>query len=212
MKIKKEHRLAIQKLSDNNKKRILNVLLELRENSEVAPRNYSPYGSPSYLNIENEETRTILLKLTELGVIWAEYDNEAREFLFIDVDIEAISEAIELLKSPSKNNISFLVEFDDKKAAILIGKIYIQLPPHKDEHYFCRVMFKHEKNKPIDWSEIYEEVTGSYEKYYGKPSDIRENWRPIYDTLHRVNKRVKEQVGTDVELFTWQEKTVRRNL
>ena len=54
--------------------------------------------------------------------------------------------------------------------------------------------------------EFYEKMTGYYEAYYGKPSATRANWRVVYDTMDALNKRIKEVVNTDDELFIWQEK------
>jgi hypothetical protein len=102
------------------------------------------------------------------------------------------------------------VEFDDEKATLKIGKYNISLPPYKNEHYFCRTIFEHGLNEPVDWSILYEKMTGYYEAYYGKAQQTRKNWRLVYDTMRLVNKRIKEHLKTREDLFTWQEKTVRR--
>jgi len=103
------------------------------------------------------------------------------------------------------------VTFDDEKATIEIGEQKCPLPPYKNEHYFCRAAFEHPVNEPVDWSIIYERMTGYYEAYYGKPPVIRRNWRSVYDTMRAVNERIKEVINTNDNLFTWQEKTLKRN-
>lgn len=103
------------------------------------------------------------------------------------------------------------IKFNDEKAIIEIGNKKCPLPPYKNEHYFCRAVFEYPVNEPIDWSIIYEKMTGYYETYYGKPPEIRENWRLVYDTMRAVNERIKEIINTDDNLFTWQEKTLKRN-
>ncbi len=96
--------------------------------------------------------------------------------------------------------------FNDKKPAILIGKKTISLPPYKNEHYFCRVAFKHPVNELVDWSEIYEKMTGNDVFKGGDKS--KTEWRVVYDAMEAVNGKVKKQ--TDNTLFEWKEKTIRR--
>lgn len=103
------------------------------------------------------------------------------------------------------------ITFDDDKAQLLIGKKVCQLPPTKNGHYLCRAMFEHPAETPVDWSIIYEKMNGYYEHYYGKPFGNRAQWRSVYDTMLGVNDVVKEVVNTDDDLFTWSEKTIRRN-
>jgi hypothetical protein len=93
-----------------------------------------------------------------------------------------------------------LIKFENKKCS---------LPPFKNEHFFCRATYEYPINEPVDWSIIYEKMTGYYEQYYGKPQNKRENWRIVYDAMEALNKRVKEVLGIE-KLFTWKEKTVQR--
>lgn len=103
------------------------------------------------------------------------------------------------------------IKYDDKEARIFIGDTTCQLPPFKNEHYLCRVMFKKKIYQPTDWSVVYEKMSGDYEKYYGKPPKTREHWRTVYDTMVRVNNRIKTNVYTSDDLFSWQELTIKRN-
>lgn len=106
---------------------------------------------------------------------------------------------------------SVKIIYNDNEVVLKIENQKCQLPPYKNEHYFCRAMYEYDVNEPVDWSIIYEKMTGYYENYYGKPQKIRENWRLVYDTMAALNKRIKKVANTDDDLFTWQEKTVRRN-
>ncbi|MDD4178861.1 MAG: hypothetical protein PHH14_02270 [Candidatus Margulisbacteria bacterium] len=103
------------------------------------------------------------------------------------------------------------VTFNDKTASIEIDDAICKLPPHKNEHYFCRVIFAYKPNRPIDWSIIYEKITGFYRKFFGRPANRREHWRTVYDAMEAINKRIKNKINTDDNLFSWQEKTVKRN-
>lgn len=101
--------------------------------------------------------------------------------------------------------------YDDKAACLRIDSTPCQLPPYKNEHYLCRVMFKKKANQPVDWSVVYEKMSGDYEKHYSKNYGKREHWRTVYDTMRRVNNRVKRELDTTDELFSWQELTIKRN-
>ena len=103
------------------------------------------------------------------------------------------------------------IKYDDKEAKILINDTVCQLPPYKNEHYLCGVMFKKKINQPIDWSVVYEKMSGDYETHYGKPPKTREHWRSVYDTMIRINSRIKKDLHTTDDLFSWQELTIKRN-
>jgi hypothetical protein len=101
--------------------------------------------------------------------------------------------------------------FDDKEPAILIGEARIPIPPFQNEHYFCRAMFKKKVRSAVDWSIIYEKIQENYHSEYGKPLKIRDNWRPIYDTMIRINNRIKSELKITNDLFSWKDLTVKRN-
>ena len=101
------------------------------------------------------------------------------------------------------------VEFLDNESALKLGDKNCALPPYKNEHFFCRAAFEHQINEPIDWSIIYEKMTGYYEEHFGKSKDMRENWHRVYDSMEAINKRAKETLNIE-KLFVWQEKTIKR--
>ena len=102
--------------------------------------------------------------------------------------------------------------FDDDKATITIGKKTIFLPPYKNEHYFCQVVFKHDSKEPISWDIIYDKMTGNSIISGGEnPRPIRKNWQTVNDTMKRVNNRIKKAVNTNDSLFSWSNKTIIRN-
>jgi len=98
--------------------------------------------------------------------------------------------------------------FDDEQAKISVGKYEIELPPTKNEHFLCKAMFLYGVGEAVDWSIVYEHITGYYRDLFGKPLPSRQNWRIVYDTTGAVNKRFQERFGED--LFVWQEKTIKR--
>lgn len=95
-------------------------------------------------------------------------------------------------------------EFDDETATLKINSISIQLPSHKDEHYFCRAIFKYLPNEPVDWSLIFKEMTGCEERK-GKDKDKRK----VYDAFLSVNKRILKMTGLK-DFFRWDTKSAKR--
>lgn len=77
-----------------------------------------------------------------------------------------------------------------------------QIPPNINEDYIAIVMFKKKKGEPIDWSIIYEELSGD------EPMDDKS--RTIYDAMNALNKRIMEHFDTDEKMFEWQRKNVIR--
>ena len=99
-------------------------------------------------------------------------------------------------------------QFITSKATILIANKEIQLPLHKNGHFLCEVMFGKNVGEPIDWSVIYEQMTGYYRDIFGEPMANRKNWHSVYDAVKAVNKIFQEQF--DGDLFEWKNKTVKR--
>ncbi len=120
-------------------------------------------------------------------------------------------ETIENTTKPKISLKSMGIKYDDDKALLYIGTQNCQIPPYKNEHFLCRAMYEYRASEPIDWSKIYEGIVGYYKAFFGKPPATRENWRVVYDAMDALNKRIKEVCNTDDELFTWQEKTIKRN-
>lgn len=98
------------------------------------------------------------------------------------------------------------LEFNDNEATLKYGNKTCKLPPFKNEHFFCRAIFEYPKNEPVDWSLIYEEMTG----YQFIKKDVTEkDSRMVYDTLEALNKRTEELLGIK-NLFIWRKKTIKR--
>ena len=104
------------------------------------------------------------------------------------------------------------IGFDDDSATLKIGKQNVALPPYKNEHYFCQVVFEHKPKEPISWDIIFDKMTGHSAISGGvKPEPKRENWQKVNDTMKRLNNRIKEVARINEDLFTWSEKMVIRN-
>lgn len=98
------------------------------------------------------------------------------------------------------------VTFNDEKSSIETDSRICSLPPFQNEHFFCRAMFKHKIDEPIDWSLIYQEMTGSEESI-----GDNKNKRTVQDTMYAINNRIKADFNTSDNLFSWKNKSIKRN-
>lgn len=145
-----------------------------------------------------------------LGFLNGEREEIARITSFDDEKFYALKKIVQDQVSKTKPIKKHRAEigkviFDDESATLKIDGKIIQLPPYKNEHYFCRAMFKYNKNEPVEFSDIEGEIVGM------KMGDKKDSWRIAYDTMRKINKRVAESLNTDSKLFTLSEETVRRN-
>lgn len=194
--------------------------------------------SPKQCYLDNEtprdvaiEEEMVIYKLQELNIITEFRFDKFWDSYFLKVDQAKFDYIYDLLKSnkgyidhengkltvkevhTNKNNIkevkliSGKVHFIDEKATIEIQEVKIKLPPNKNEYCLCKVMFNKEVDVPIDWSNVFEEMTG---KDFTE-GNTETNKRCVYDTYLAINSRLKEELNTDQELFTWKGKTITRN-
>lgn len=109
-------------------------------------------------------------------------------------------------KAPKKVLKNSVIRFDDSVPAIFVDEIEIPLPEYGKEHFFCRAVWKRKANEATDWSKIYNDMEA-------KNSDFlpdKELWRYVYDAKNDVNKRIKDIIETNENLFDWNEKTIKR--
>jgi len=155
-----------------------------------------------------------IAKLYEEGINQPEafdvlYDSLRDVKLFLDDCIFRAKHKSLLPTKGEKVPNSAKIEFLDSEPALKCADKKCPLPSFKNEHFLCRAVFEHPINEAIDWSEIYERMTGYYETYYGKPPATRKNWRTVYDAMGALNNRVKDVFGID-KIFDWKEKTIKR--
>ena len=99
-----------------------------------------------------------------------------------------------------------IVVFNDDETNLEIGKQKCALPPFKNEHYFCRAMFQYKPQESVDWSQVYKAMAGD-EEVIGDKS----NMRTVQDTMYALNTRIKKVINTDDNLFTWENRSIKRN-
>ncbi|OGZ64807.1 MAG: hypothetical protein A3A98_02220 [Candidatus Staskawiczbacteria bacterium RIFCSPLOWO2_01_FULL_40_39] len=135
--------------------------------------------------------------------------------IIFEVDIEEFKKSLEHYSHNknigTKEKMSLIekeINFDDNRTTIKISGKDVFLPPFKNEHFLCRVMFQHLKGEPIDWSIVYEEMTDDKEPDSDKKT---KNKRMVYDTMEALNTRIKEILNTDDDFFTFKERTITRN-
>ncbi len=140
-----------------------------------------------------------------------EYSAEHRSGGMDDYLISLKSQKLGQNKSEPKLYLKNIdISYEDDSAILIIEGKKCQMPPYKNEHYFCRAMYEHKKGEVVDWSILWEKMTG-YDATLITPEAKKENWRTVYDTVNALNKRIKECLKTDDDLFIWKEKTIRRN-
>ncbi len=156
-----------------------------------------------------------ILKLTNLSDLHSHILPLQSDKVEIEVDRKRL---VKLLNEESSEETDITpkqsggsVKFIDKEAVLVMGNKKCSLPPFKNEHFLCRAMFKHAKGKPVDWSEVYEMITGYYTDSYGKPPKTKENYHSVYDPVQQINERVKKDLGIE-KLFGWREMTITRLL
>lgn len=201
----------------------------LQPSNQLKSRIYLEFGDLQRAEIKVEDFKTSLHTVVEqfpqIEIInlfnnadgsW-EIDMFQHGILASSIELVVPSQFRELLKkirrhysieSEHKTSLAGLdVTFDPKTSVLAIGDFNVQLPPTKNEDQLCRVLFMHDKGVAVSWDEIATQTTGVIFDEL-KPEKHR---RPVKDTMYALNRRVKEHLNTDDSLFSWEEKTIRRN-
>ncbi len=128
------------------------------------------------------------------------------------LDIKPIKELLSAASDDKRDTkLNFgKVEFDNSKAVVLIDEYICQLPPDKDEHFFCRAMFSHPAGEPVSWDICYEEMTGVEPDLMTNRRQMRPEQRKVYDTMLRINNRIQKGTSINKNLFIWKNQTIRR--
>lgn len=82
-------------------------------------------------------------------------------------------------------------KFNENPPQIIWGEIIVPIPEGSYELYACRVLFKKNLGETVSWDEIMEKIIGddNFEK---------KDWRKVYDTILRINKKVKNKTGKNI--------------
>ncbi len=99
------------------------------------------------------------------------------------------------------------IRFSNEEGAIYVGESRCQLPPFKNGHYLCRVMFTKPPKVPVDWSDVANEMFG---KDPIRRAERLRLERKVRDAMYAVN-RIVGKLNTPDKLFTWKDKTIIRN-
>lgn len=98
----------------------------------------------------------------------------------------------------------YVSEFYDSKSLLKINSRGVPLPAFTNEHYLCRVMFEYMVGEWVDWSVIYEKMTGN------EPNNEVKNSRMVRDAMYALNERVREIAKIDKDLLDWKNKSLKR--
>ena len=130
---------------------------------------------------------------------------EETEFEYYHVFFVDRDKLSELFPKEDSSNNDLRSEFVSKSSFIRINGKAILLPPFKNECALCEVMFKYGINEPVDWSLVYESMTGDR---FDEIKDTEKEKHSVSDAYRAINKRVIE-AGFD-NLFVWKDKAIRR--
>ncbi len=98
------------------------------------------------------------------------------------------------------------IDFNDSTHTLTVNDRMCILTPQGNEHDFCRVMFGYEPHVSIDWSEIHHYMVGSKSSI-----GSQKNRKSVQDTMYRLNERIKTEIITDDNLFSWDNNSIKRN-
>lgn len=199
---------------------VINQKLELSpKNNKVISISLWDFRDNKGDTIPKDDLLRVLRKLEEDGIIkllFVDHFNrswrKAEDKVEFGVDRKKLGDFIEKNApeiSTTTKAVGGKLKFIDKEATLVMGDKKCSLPPFKNEHFLCRAMFKYTKGKPVDWSEVYETITGYYRKSYGKPPKTKENYHRVYDPVQQINQRVKKDLGIE-KIFDWREMTITR--
>lgn len=154
-----------------------------------------------------------------INAIASETDDYEKELLVENDKLVITLEGVEMLKYVKEAVIEKLKQkkpespskFSDEKAQLEVDGFVIQLPPYKNGHAFCRVMFMYEVNEPVDWDIIYEEIAGinKLTPYGSERKKIEDqNKHTVSDTMRSINDRLAQ--NGSLPLFMRSDNTYRR--
>jgi len=192
---------------------ILIILNQLHTN--VFRQDLSQYERFSHLGISHEKLfiKNEMGKLVEIKPS----PSTGPSPIFIsggDIQIEKINPQFnKLLKqlrdklNKKKNKLDMSrVVFDENKGTLIIGGKKVQLPPFKKEHDLCSALWEYQSQEPVEWTALYEKITG--DDNFQKNKEKKK--RSFRDTVRSINSRIKERLETEKDFLKWQAGTIRR--
>lgn len=171
----------------------LDILRKMEKRGVIVITNDDDFKK--YLSENPSESKPSIVKIEIQKEEFEKFYTEYGKYDVVDVQNQDTENSLKNVK----------VSFDDDKAQLILGEVISQLPPFKNEHFFCRAIFEYPAQEPVDWSVIYEKMT------HNEPEDAGKNQQMVYDTMERLNKRIQKVFLTKNKLFRLQEKAIIRN-
>jgi len=204
--------LSAETIADLDK--ILSVIIPISEIADSNPFKFSclPFEEFNFSKqgFTDDRVRRLLAAISSEADYEEEINVESNKLCLSALAVELLIYARNLAekKLKGKQVIEQSSVFKDDEVKLIVDGITVQLPPYKNEHWFCRVMSEHLPNEPVDWDQLYEEISGNYKRFFGKLDDVKNPKRMVYDTVEAINSRLKK-MGLS-KLYIWQENTVKR--
>lgn len=160
---------------------------------------YYSFDVPYHISVPDteqlEEYRKAIVEFCE----FVENDGIRRFPEVYASSILALKERRVLVQNPNA------VTFNEANASLQWMDKVLSLRPDSLEYYFCKALYQYPPHENIDWSEIYEAMTNE------EPEDHKKATRSIKDTIKRLNKHAKEAFPDLENLFSWNNRCVKRN-
>lgn len=113
------------------------------------------------------------------------------------------------------NNLSLQdIKFRENESVIVVGNHHVSLPPYKNEYFFSRIMFEYPTNEFVDWSIIFEKMDEQNIQKISNTNtgkEARKQKRMIQDVMYATNNRIKKAINTTENLFSWENRSIKRN-
>jgi hypothetical protein len=196
----------------NAEEKIEYVLNKVREQAKINPSgmlyiDYTSVGDYEANGPIPDEVPIILSQIDQINILKKFHQDNLIHIWDWEKDHKGVwISIVDLDKKPDEKPSEFL----DEEAQIKVDGFTLQLPPYKNEHAFCRAMFRYKVNEPVEWDIIYEEISGINKSIPNNERDRTpdQNKRTVSDTMRSINERIEQNRSS--ELFKRSDNTYRR--
>jgi hypothetical protein len=91
--------------------------------------------------------------------------------------------------------------FDSSHSEIKTQGIISKIPLYQNEFYLAKIMFEHKLEEPLEWTIVWEEITSK--KFEDSEFDKEKDRRSVRDAMYALNSRIRQDIKTEDDLFSW---------
>ena len=101
---------------------------------------------------------------------------------------------------------STITQYDNERSCFMINDTEICFKVMGQEDYFNKVVFSYPVKTPIDWEDVNREIG----ERFGQAERFN-SWDKMVQAMYRINRHIKEVIGTDENFYTQKERQIKRN-